>query len=279
VTGVKRLLPVERRRQIADLVEESGVLRIGDLAARFRVADETVRRDLAVLEHEGIVTRQHGCALATGMSIESPYRRRAREQNVEKQWIARAAAELVQDGSTIIIDSGTTTRHLVDLLRTKCDLVVITNGISHVPELLENPTTTVVITGGTVRRASLGAVGDLAVATLETLRADHTFLGTHGFSAEAGVTYPSFEEVAVKRAMIAAGVEVTLLADGSKCGRTSMVRVAPLQKLDRIITSTPIPGDELTKIRKLGIEITVVGAESEAEAGLLSKNEPQSSAA
>ena len=79
--------------------------------------------------------------------------------------------------------------------------------------------------------------------------------------------------------MIAAGVEVTLLADGLKCGGTSMVRVAPLQKLDRIIVSAPISGDELTKIRKLGIDITVVGAGSEAEAGLLSENEPQRDAA
>jgi DeoR/GlpR family transcriptional regulator of sugar metabolism len=265
MSSVKRLLPIERRRRITDLVEESGVLRIGDLAARFSVTDETIRRDLSALEEEGVLTRQHGGALATGMSIETPYRRRAREQNSAKEAIARAAAELVHDGSTIIVDSGTTTKYLVDLLRTKRDLVVITNGVSHVPDLLANPSTTVVITGGTVRRASFGAVGDLAVATLETLRADHTFLATHGFSAEAGVTYPSFEEVAVKRAMIAAGVEVTLLADGSKCGRTSMVRVAPLQQFDRVITSAPISDAELLKIRKLGIEVMVLDTEGAKE--------------
>lgn len=258
MTGVKRLLPIERRRQIAELVEESGVLRIGELAARFGVTDETIRRDLSALEEEGVLTRQHGGALATGMSIETPYRRRAREQNPAKEAIARAAVELVRDGSTIIIDSGTTTKYLVDLLRNKRDLVVITNGVNHVAELLANPSTTVVVTGGTVRRASFGSVGDLAVATLETLRADHTFLATHGFSADTGVTYPSFEEVAVKRAMINAGAEVTLLADGSKCGRTSMVRVASLQQLDRVITSAPIPAKELKKIGDLGVELAVV---------------------
>lgn len=253
-----RLLPFERRRQIADLVEESGALRIGELAFRFGVTDETIRRDLSTLEEEGFLTRQHGGALSTGMSVETPYRRRAREQNPAKEAIARAAAEFVHDGSTIIVDSGTTMQSLVDLLRTKHDLVVITNGVSHVPDLLANPSTTVVITGGSVRRASLGAVGDLAVATLQTLRADHTFLATHGFSADAGVTYPSFEEVAVKRAMIQAGVEVTLLADGAKCGRTSMVRVASLQAFDRVITSSPIPDEELAKIRRLGVEVMVV---------------------
>jgi len=258
-----RLLPVERRRQIAELVDESGALRIGELTSRFGVTDETIRRDLSALEEEGVLTRQHGGALSTGMSVETPYRRRTREQNAAKETIARAAVEFIHDGSTIIVDSGTTMKSLVDLLRTKRDLVVITNGVSHVPDLLANPSTTVVMTGGSVRRASLGAVGDLAVATLQTLRADHTFLATHGFSAEAGVTYPSFEEVAVKRAMIAAGVEVTLLADGTKCGRTSMVRVASLEAFDRVITSAPVPDEELTKIRQLGVEVMVVGSEEE----------------
>jgi DeoR family fructose operon transcriptional repressor len=180
-----------------------------------------------------------------------------REHRDEKDEIARAAADLVQDGSTIVLDSGTTMRILAGYLKTKHDLVVITNGVSHVDELLENPTMTLVMTGGMVRRTTLGSVGDLAVATLETLRADHTFIATHGFSAGAGLTYPSFEEVAVKRAMIAAGAEVTLLADGSKCGRTSMVRVAPLTAVDRVITSPPIPDEERQRIEELGIELVV----------------------
>jgi DeoR family transcriptional regulator, fructose operon transcriptional repressor len=261
MTG-SRLLPVQRRRQIADLAEESGALRVAELASRFGVTDETIRRDLSALEEAGILTRQHGGALSTGMGFETPYGRRGREQNAAKEAIARAALSFINDGSTIILDSGTTIRALVALLRTKRDLLVITNGVSHVPELLANPSTTVVLTGGSVRRASLGAVGDLAVATLQTLQADHAFLATQGFSAGTGVTYPSFEEVAVKRAMIAAGVEATLLADGSKCGRTSMVRVAPLDQFNRLITSAPIPGEELDKIRQLGLEVIVAESES-----------------
>ncbi|MGD0715911.1 MAG: hypothetical protein ABSB24_17255 [Gaiellaceae bacterium] len=112
----------------------------------------------------------------------------------------------------------------------------------------------------------LGVTGDLAVATLQPLRADHTFIATQGFSAEAGMTYPSFEEVAVKRAMIAAGAEVTLLADGSKCGRASMAKFAPLTVLNRIITSPPIPEVERERIDELGVELILVG-EDEASAG------------
>ncbi|MGC9973825.1 MAG: DeoR/GlpR family DNA-binding transcription regulator [Gaiellaceae bacterium] len=260
----RRLLASERRRRTAELVEQLGVLRISELAEMFDVSDETVRRDFSILEDQGLLTRAYGGALAAGKNVETSYSRRMREHQKDKDRIAKVAAELIHDGSTIILDSGTTMRYLASHLRTKRDLVVITNGVSNVDELLVNQTMTVVITGGMIRRTTLGSVGDLAVATLEALRADQTFIATQGFSADAGLTYPSFEEVAVKRAMIAAGAEVTLLADGSKCGRSSMVRVAPLTAVQRIITSPPIPDEERQKIADLPIELVVTGEEARA---------------
>jgi DeoR/GlpR family transcriptional regulator of sugar metabolism len=259
VTSRARPLAAERQREIVRLLNDAGTLRIVELAGRFDVSDETIRRDLATLEEQGLLTRAHGGAVADGVHLETTFQRRMRENRAPKEAIARTAAEMVRDGSTIIIDSGTTMHELACNLRGKRDLVVITNGLNHVEELLANPTLTLVVTGGVVRRATLGGAGELAVATLQSLRADHTFIATHGFSGEAGLTYPSFEEVAVKRAMIAAGEEVTLLADGTKCGRASMVRVAPLDQVNRIITSPPIPSTERERIEQLGIELLVVG--------------------
>jgi DeoR family transcriptional regulator, fructose operon transcriptional repressor len=252
-----RMMAKERHRAIIGLIQDVGSLRVGDLAEMFDVSGETVRRDLSVLEDQGYLTRTYGGAVADGVHLETSYQRRVREHEVEKQRMASMAAELVQEGSTIVIDSGTTMGQLARRLTTKRDLVVITNGLHHVDVLLSNPTLTLVVTGGTVRRATLGASGELAVATLQSLHADHTFIAAQGFSADAGMTYPSFEEVAVKRAMIAAGAQVTLLADGSKCGRTSMVKVAPLTELDRIITSAPIPAEEQERIRQLGVELLI----------------------
>jgi DeoR/GlpR family transcriptional regulator of sugar metabolism len=208
--------------------------------------------------------------------LETSFQRRLRENQTEKAEIARVAAAHIQDGSTIIIDSGSTMSHLVRQLRTKQDLVVITNGVNHVEELLNNPSLTVVVSGGMVRRATLGAAGQLAVEALSSLRADHTFIATHGFSADSGMTYPSFDEVAVKRAMIHAGAEVTLLADGSKCGRTSMVKVAPLSVLNRIITSRPISATEQNRIRDLDVELVVVETAHNADLHLLDSPEAAS---
>lgn len=261
-----RLMARERQGRIVQLLQDEGFVRVGNLAAMFGVSNETIRRDFALLEEQGLLTRSHGGATLEGVHAETSFQRRTREHQVEKDHLGRAAANLVQDGTTIIIDSGTTMRALVEHLKDKRDLVVITNGVNHIEALLANPTLTLAVTGGIVRRTTLGATGDLAVATLQVLRADHTFIATHGFSAEAGMTYPSFEEVAVKRAMIAAGAEVTLLADGSKCGRASMAKVAPLTDLNRIITSPPIPEIERKQIEEMGIELLLVG-EDETSAG------------
>jgi DeoR family fructose operon transcriptional repressor len=264
-----RPLAEVRQRQIMALLQETGALRIGELSQMLDVSDETVRRDLAVLQEQGLLTRTRGGALAESVRLETSFQRRMRENGVEKREIAQIAASYVEDGSTIIIDSGSTMAHLVSQLRNKRDLVVITNGINHVEDLLSNPSLTVVVTGGTVRRVTMGAAGPLAVESLSSLHADHTFLAAHGFSAEAGMMYPSFDEVAVKRAMIRAGAQVTLLADGTKCGRASMVKVAPLSELSRIITSPPIPEAEQSKIRDLNVELIVAEIPENAELTLV----------
>jgi DeoR family fructose operon transcriptional repressor len=270
-----RPLAEVRQRQIVALLQESGSLRIAELSQMLDVSDETVRRDLAVLQEQGLLTRTRGGALVESVSLETSFQRRMRENGVEKREIARIAASYVEDGSTIIIDSGSTMAHLVNQLRSKRDLVVITNGINHVEDLLSNPSLTVVVTGGMVRRVTMGAAGPLAAEALSSLHADHTFLAAHGFSAEAGMMYPSFDEVAVKRAMITAGAEVTLLADGTKCGRASMVKVAPLGELNRIITSPPIPESEQSKIRDLGVELILAEIPDNPELSLVDQPGPE----
>ena len=266
-----RLIAGERQRRIVQLLRDTGIMRVRALASALDVSDETIRRDLVVLEGQGVLTRTYGGATAEGVHLQNSYFRRTRQHEVEKRLIAIYAASLIQDGSTVIIDSGTTMGELVKQLRAKRDLVVITNGVNHVEELLNNPTTTVVVTGGVVRRATQGIAGELAVATMRTLHADQTFIATQGFSTEAGLTYPSFDEVDVKLAMIGAGAEVTLLADGSKCGRAAMVKVAPLADLDRIVTTEPLPDDERRKVQEIGIELIALRHDEEADVALQSQ--------
>ena len=254
-----RLVAFERRDRIADLIRDRGSVRASELTNLFGVTDETIRRDLSRLADLGVLQRARGGAVATPTRAESTFERRLHEHEAEKIAIAHAAAELVQDGSTIIIDSGTTTVQFAKALSAKRDLVVITNAVTNAIELISSPNVTVVLTGGLVRPATLGAVGDLAVATLRELHVDQAFVAMSSVTLEGGLTYPSFEEVAVKRAMIAAASDVILLADHSKFGHDSLVRVAPLDAVSVIVTSASCDPSLVASIRELGIDVILAG--------------------
>jgi DeoR family fructose operon transcriptional repressor len=252
----------ERRRRIAELVHDRGSVRASELIELFGVTDETIRRDLTQLADEGVVRRAHGGAFAPTGS-ESSFARRLRENETAKAAIANAAAELVVDGSTIIVDSGSTTVHFVRALRDKRGLVVVTNAVTNAIELMDLPDVTVVLTGGILRPVTRGAVGELAVATLQELRVDQTFLAINGVSIEAGLTYPSFDEVAVKRAMIAAASEVILLADHTKFGQKALVKVAPIDVLTHVVTTLGNNSEAVASLRERGIDVIVAGLPTE----------------
>jgi DeoR/GlpR family transcriptional regulator of sugar metabolism len=257
----QQMLPADRLQVIADLVRERGSVRGRDLVQVLGVTDETIRRDLARLAEQGLLRRTHGGAMALRLGDETDTAFRLREHAAEKAAIGRRAAELVADGSSIILDSGTTTLGLARALHGKQDLVVVTTAVTNAIELVGNPTTTVIMTGGVIRPTTFGASGQLAAATLRGLHVDQTFLAIHSVSVEGGLTYPLFEEVDAKRAMIEAASEVILLADHSKFGRQALVRVAPITAVHRIITTSGIDPAEAAAIRDLGIDLIIVEPE------------------
>ncbi|HEY7938143.1 MAG TPA: DeoR/GlpR family DNA-binding transcription regulator [Candidatus Limnocylindrales bacterium] len=254
----EQLLPADRLQVIADFIRERGSVRSRDLVRALGVTDETIRRDLARLAEQGLVRRAHGGALAVRPSDETDTAFRLREHAVEKAAIGRRAAELVADGSSIILDSGTTTLGLARALRGKENLTVVTTAVTNALELVGNPTMSVIMTGGMIRPTTFGASGQLAAATLRGLHVDQTFLAIHSVSVAGGLTYPLFEEVDAKRAMIEAAAEVILLADHSKFGRQALVRVAPITAVQRIITTPGIDPAEAAAIRDLGIDLIIV---------------------
>jgi DeoR family transcriptional regulator, fructose operon transcriptional repressor len=258
VSPRQQLLPADRLQVIADFIRERGSVRSRDLVQALGVTDETIRRDLARLAEQGLVRRAHGGALAVRPSDETDTAFRLREHAPEKAAIGRRAAELVADGSSIILDSGTTTLGLARALRGKQNLVVVTTAVTNAIELVGNPTMSVIMTGGMIRPSTFGASGQLAAATLRGLHVDQAFLAIHSVSVAGGLTYPSFEEVDAKRAMIEAAAEVILLADHSKFGRQALVRVAPITAVQRIITTAGIDPDEAAAIRELGIDLIIV---------------------
>src|SRR4029077_20224023 len=153
--------PADRRQVIADLVRTQGSVRGRDLVNALGVTDEPTRRDLAHLAESGIVQRAHGGAIAIRPGDETDTAFRLREHADEKVAIGRRAAELVRDRSSIILDSGTTTLCLARALHQRQDLVVVTTAVTNAIELVGDPGTTVIMTGGVIRPTTFGASGQL----------------------------------------------------------------------------------------------------------------------
>jgi DeoR/GlpR family transcriptional regulator of sugar metabolism len=254
-----RLIATERFRVVGDMVRERGSVRVGELAERFGVTDETIRRDLARMEEMGILERRYGGAVASTNREGVPtYSGRLLENHEAKVAIAARAAELVADGDAIILDAGTTTLCLVRALAGRRDLVVATNAVTHAVELAANPRMSVIVVGGLLHPSTFGAVGDLAVGMLGELHAKRTFLAISSITARAGLTDPRLDEMGVKRAMIRAAGEVVLLADHSKIGRESLVHIAPVTDIARLITSEGADPAEVAAIRDAGVEVDEV---------------------
>lgn len=251
------MLATERFRVIGLLVRERGSVRVGELADRFGVTDETIRRDLARLEEMGILERSYGGAVAPRGDAETTYSGRLLEQSAAKMAIASRAAELIEVGDALILDAGTTTLCLVRCLAGRHDLFVATNAVTHAVELASNARISVVVIGGLLRPSTFGAVGDLAIGMLADLHVKRTFLAIHSVSALAGLTEPRLDGVGIKRAMMRAATEVVLLADHSKVGRESLVRVAPVDAISRLITSEGADPAEIRAIQELGVEVDI----------------------
>jgi DeoR/GlpR family transcriptional regulator of sugar metabolism len=247
------MLPAQRRQEILRAVR-SGRSHVAELAAEFGVSDMTVRRDLRDLEREGKLTRVHGGAV--GVTQERPFAEIEVERFDRKDAIGAAAAKLIEDGQTVILDVGTTTLQLARHLHER-ELTVITSNLAVYEELLPHESIELVLLGGVVRRNYRSLVGMLTEDALSELRADIAFLGASGVEEDLGVVDTTMVEVPIKRAMMAASGRSILLADSAKFEMRGVVRVCGADQLDALVTDEGIPKGIRTDLERAGVEVVV----------------------
>jgi DeoR family transcriptional regulator, fructose operon transcriptional repressor len=236
----------ERQALIANLVSNLKRVTVAELAARFEITPETVRRDLDSLELARRLRRVHGGAVAIDrMSMSEPsLDERTTTRQVEKARIAAAAAQMIPASRTgsIILDSGSTTALLAGHLTRWVpenpgdQLLVITNSLPTAATLAANEQLQLHILGGRVRGLTGAIVGTSTTAQLESLRPDIAFIGTNGVDAEFGFSTPDAVEAAVKTAIVRSARRVVALADSSKLDEQTLVRFATLGDIDTLIT-------------------------------------------
>ena len=250
----------ERQHAIATLVTERGRLAVTAVAEEFGVTTETVRRDLALLERAGMVRRVHGGAVPAGALtlVETGLGERHGTRTEAKRAIAAAALSLLPaaDGS-VLLDGGSTTAALADVLPSDRRLYVATNSVPIAARLSASPGVTLHVLGGRVRGITQTAVGDATVRALCDLRLDVVFLGTNGISPGHGFSTPDEAEAATKRAMVRAAQRVIVLADSSKLGREHLVRFAAVEDVDALVTDTEADPGVVAELETTGIEVLI----------------------
>jgi DeoR/GlpR family transcriptional regulator of sugar metabolism len=250
------MMAEERRTQILQIIREHGKVRVNELTERFKTSAVTIRGDLRELHSRGLVLRSHGGAVAPdAVSPESPLQERSQLHAQEKRRIGAAAAALVHDGETIILDSGTTTQEIAKNLRGKQNLQVITNGVNVAMELLGVRGIQLIIVGGILRDDSVSVVGRFAEDMLQQFSADKLFLGAAGCDPEFGASTPNPDEALVNQTMVRIAREVILIADSSKFDKRCLSRIAPFTEIDKVVTDRNLPEDVQSQVRAKGCEI------------------------
>ncbi len=249
-----------RRQRMLGVVRGQDFVRVGDLSTMFGISEVTVRSDLAELARRGQVRRVHGGAVLPARG-ERSFEETQGAHSVEKTAIGRAAAAMVADGDTIILDVGTTTTATARALleRTELrDVVVFTNGLN-IAFVLEpaTPRMTVVVTGGTLRPLQHSLVDPLGGLILERINANIVFLGCNGIDPVGGVTNINLPEADMKRRMQRAGRRRVVVADGSKVGVVELAPLCDVSEVDLLITGSSADPATVEGLRGRGLDVLV----------------------
>ena len=252
----------ERRRAILDRIKEAGRISVNELSKAFGVSPVTIRTDLNILAEENLITRTHGGAVPfTTLPREISLAYRMQRQTVEKEQIGKKAAELIQNGDSIFVDSSSTALTIVKHLRDRTGLTLITNGIAAASELTDTRDINIVMPGGQFRHEMASLVGIDGLEILKTYNISKGFFGAYGISLEAGLTDISPEEARIKKAIVDMCGEVICVLDATKWKKTGAASFASIEQIDQVITCArqeQASSSFITEIKNKGVKITLL---------------------
>jgi DeoR/GlpR family transcriptional regulator of sugar metabolism len=247
-----------RHQMILQALRQRSPVLVGGLADALDCSEMTVRRDLESLERSGGLRRVHGGAVSVFLSAEeTPYGIRALECSDAKATIGAAAASLLADGETVILDGGTTAMEVARAIRSR-RLTVMPLALRPVFELHECPDIKLLLPGGEVRPGELSLTGSLTEPSFSQLRFDTCVMSPCGIDAKAGITTHLLAETAVKRAAAKASQRVIAVADSSKLGRVAFGHVCDLDEIDIVLTDAGADQQRVEELRAMGVDIRCV---------------------
>ncbi len=263
---IKRIFREERLELIYKAIQEKQKAFVPELAKQFSISESSVRLDLAELESHNLITRTHGGAiLKSGLSNDivtnlDTINDRITHFEKEKDAIARKTASIIEDGDTIIMDGGSTTKIVAKYLADKKNLTVITNSLILIPEFISNPNINFYVLGGLAYKEHGVVVGYMTDECIAQFHPNKAILGIDGIDLDKGLTAanPSNPAVSsVKIKMIKVSDQLIIVSDHSKFNRVCLMPVAPIDAMDVLVTDAGAPVDVLEEIRNRGVKVLV----------------------
>jgi DeoR/GlpR family transcriptional regulator of sugar metabolism len=252
------MLANQRRQKIFELLREDGSAKVARLARIFKVTEVTIRQDLEKLETEGLIIREHGGAFLKNIQDSVHSFIPLNTENMDKKAvIGKKAASLIENGDSIILDSGSTTTEIAKNIIGKKGLTVITNALNIALILGADKGIEVMVTGGEFKPLTISLTGQKAADFLGNIHVDKLFLATAGISLRSGLTYPSLSDITVKKAMIDAADTTYLVADSTKVDRNSFASLGALSLIDYLITDSSIDPKHLELFKENRIEVII----------------------
>jgi DeoR/GlpR family transcriptional regulator of sugar metabolism len=253
------VLRERRQQEILEELERSGSVLVASLSRSLGVSDMTVRRDLEELSARNLLRKVHGGAVPVPKAAAEPhFVQKQRLNRAEKRAIAQAALDFVNDGDTVAFSAGTTTWQIAEALkRGQKSLTFVTNSTNIALTLQENGWEQIVLSGGMFRTPSDALVGPFADRTLRTLNADVLFLGVHGIHPDAGLTTPNVAEAETDGCLVEAAQRVVVVADHSKLGVVALAKIAPLSRVDLLVTDEGADAEMLREMELAGVRVVV----------------------
>jgi DeoR family glycerol-3-phosphate regulon repressor len=230
-----------RQAEIMTLARQTGRVEVDGLAQQFEVTPQTIRKDLNALCDGGLLERMHGGAMLPSGVVNFAYEARRQLAAEGKRLIGEAAAALIPEQSSLILNIGTTTEQVALALRRHAGLMVVTNNLNVANILRAVPDAEVVIAGGIVRHADGGVVGEAAVDFIRQFRVDHAVIGASAIDGDGTLLDYDYREVKVARAILDSARQRVLVVDAMKFSRTAPVRIGRLEQIDVLVTDLPPP--------------------------------------
>lgn len=246
-----------RQVEILDIARREGKVSVEELAQRFGVTVQTIRRDLTDLDSAGQLDRVHGGAVVGSGTSNVAYDERKSHLANEKAAIARRCAAAIPNDCSVFLNIGTSTEAVARELRHHKNLLVITNNMNIANTLASNSECEVVVTGGTVRRGDGGLIGTMTVEAIRRFKFDYAVIGCSALDFDGDVLDYDIQEVGVSQAIIAQARAPLLVADHSKLHRSAPARICSLADLEAVFIDKPLPQKLTAACAKWATEVCV----------------------